>query len=132
MRIKGRLPAVETGPAAAEVPAGPADMPGLLGMLQDPQPALNLAIFLGRRRHPPSPIGLSNGMSRKIVDIADIYASAHRARGQTSPQDRPGHGLRHDAACLVEGDAEGAARIAEGEAVPSRIGTHTPFMVSPD
>lgn len=69
MRIKGRLPAVETGPAAAEVPAGPADMPGLLGMLQDPQPALNLAIFLGRRRHPPSPIGLSNGMSRKTVDF---------------------------------------------------------------
>jgi hypothetical protein len=35
-----------------------ADMPGLLGMLQDPQPALNLAIFLGHCRHPFSPIGL--------------------------------------------------------------------------
>jgi hypothetical protein len=33
-------------------------MPRLLGMLQDPQPALDLAIFLGHRRHPPGPIGL--------------------------------------------------------------------------
>jgi hypothetical protein len=45
--LKCRLPSVESGPANAEVPAGPANMPGLLGMPQDPQPALNLAIFLG-------------------------------------------------------------------------------------
>ena len=58
MRLKRRLPAVEAGSTDAEVPAGPANMPGLLGMLQDPQPALNLAIFLGHCRHPFSPIGL--------------------------------------------------------------------------
>ena len=58
MLLKGGLPAVETGPADAEVPAGSADMPSLLGMLEDPQPALNLAIFRGHRGHPPSHIGL--------------------------------------------------------------------------
>ena len=58
MLLKGSLPAVETGPPDAEVSAGSADMPGLLGMLQDPQPALDLAIFPGHRRHPPGPIGL--------------------------------------------------------------------------
>jgi hypothetical protein len=57
MLLKRRLPAVEAGSADAEVPTGPADMPDLLGMLQDPQPPLNLAIFLGHCRHPPAPIG---------------------------------------------------------------------------
>jgi hypothetical protein len=58
MLLKGGVPAVETGPPDAEVPAGSANMPCLLGMFQDPQPALDLAIFLGHRRHPPGPIGL--------------------------------------------------------------------------
>ena len=57
MILKRRLPAVEAGSADAEVTTGPADMPDLLGMPQDPQPPLDLAIFLGRRRHPPGPTG---------------------------------------------------------------------------
>ena len=35
MLLERRLPAVEAGSAYAEVPAGPTDMPRLLGMLQD-------------------------------------------------------------------------------------------------
>ena len=70
--LKCRLPALETGPPDTEVPAGKADMPGLLGMPKDPQPALDLAIFLGHRRHPSRPIGLRNGISRKIVDIYNV------------------------------------------------------------
>ena len=44
-------------------------MPSLLEVPQHPQPALNLVIFLGHHRSPPGPIGLPNGMSRKIVHI---------------------------------------------------------------
>jgi hypothetical protein len=56
--LERRPPAVETGSAYAEVPAGPTDMASLLGMLQDLQFAQDIAIFPGHRRHPPSPIGL--------------------------------------------------------------------------
>jgi hypothetical protein len=58
MLLERRLPAVEAGATDAEVPAGSTNMPRLLGMLQYLQFALNLAIFRGHRKHPPSPIGL--------------------------------------------------------------------------
>lgn len=58
MLLERRLPAVETGSAYVEVPAGPTDMPRFLGKLQDRKFALNLAILRAHRRHPPSPIGL--------------------------------------------------------------------------
>ena len=45
MLLERRLPAVETGSACAEVPAGPTDMPRFLGMLENLQFALNIAIF---------------------------------------------------------------------------------------
>ena len=56
--LKRRLPAVEAGSAYAEALAGPTHMSRLLGMLQYPQPALNLAISLSLRRLPPRPIRL--------------------------------------------------------------------------
>ena len=58
MLLERRLPSVKTGSANAEVPTGTTNMHHRLDMPQDPQPALNLAIFRGHHRYHPSPIGL--------------------------------------------------------------------------
>ena len=58
MLLECRLPAVEEGSAYARLSAGSADVHSLLGMLRDHQLALDLAIFPGVRRHPPSPMEL--------------------------------------------------------------------------
>ncbi len=55
--LERRLPSAESSSADAEGPAGPADIPRLLGMAQEPQAVENLTIVLSLRKHPPSPLG---------------------------------------------------------------------------
>ena len=45
MLLECCLSAAEAGSADAEVPAGPANVLCLVGMHEDPKPALNLVIF---------------------------------------------------------------------------------------